>query len=231
MKPLLSIPALLFSFTAICQPPPTPLPKDAPIDVTVSDMRSKQPRNNELIVFQSQKNNNQFQGISDSTGKFSIRLPAGDKYDIFIMGFKDSISYNVMEIPALKPNAFYKNPFKVDIEFDPPKTFVLDNVEFDFGKSTLRPSSYPTLNELVEYLKRKDDERIEIGGHTDNVGTAARNLKLSEDRAKSVMLYLIAQGIGTERLQAKGYGDSEPIEENNTDAGRQKNRRTEVKIL
>ena len=232
MKPIFSLFVMLLSVAAIAQPPaPANLPKDAPVDVTVSDMRSKQPRNNELIVFQSQKNNNQYQGISDSLGKFSIRLPAGDKYDIFIMGFKDSISYNVMEIPALKANAFYKNPFKVDIEFDPAKTFVLDNVEFDFGKSTLRPTSYAALNELVEYLKRKDDERIEIGGHTDNVGTAAKNLKLSEDRAKSVMSYLIAQGIGTERVQAKGYGDTEPIEENNTDAGRQKNRRTEVKIL
>lgn len=231
MKPLFSLLLLLFSFAAICQPPGKPLPKDAPVDVTVSDMRSKQPRNNELIVFQSRKNSNQYQGISDSTGKFSIRLPAGDKYDIYIMGFRDSISYNVMEIPALKENAFYKNPFQVDIEFDPPKTFVLDNVEFDFGKSTLRSSSYTALNELVDYLKRKDDERIEIGGHTDNVGTAARNLKLSEDRAKSVMAYLIAQGIPSERLQAKGYGDTEPVEENNTEEGRQKNRRTEVKVL
>ena len=231
MKALLSLLFSVFALAATCQPPQKPLPKDAPVNVYISDMRSKEPRNNELIVFQSQKNGNQFQGISDSTGKFSIRLPAGDKYEIYIMGFKDSISYNVMEIPALKENSFYKNPFEVNIEFEPPKTFVLDNVEFDFGKSTLRPTSFPTLNELVEYLNRKDDERIEIGGHTDNVGTAVKNKLLSEERAKSVMAYLISKGIATERLQAKGYGDTEPIEENTTAAGRQKNRRTEVKIL
>lgn len=231
MKSLLSFLFSMFVIAANCQPGQKPLPKDAPVNVVISDMRSKEPRNNELIVFQSQKNGNQYQGISDSTGKFSIRLPAGDKYEIYIMGFKDSISYNVMEIPALKENAFYKNPFEVNIEFEPPKTFVLDNVEFDFGKSTLRPTSFPTLNELVEYLNRKDDERIEIGGHTDNVGTAAKNKLLSEERAKSVMQYLVSKGIATERLQAKGYGDTEPIEENATAAGRQKNRRTEVKIL
>ena len=77
------------------------LPKDAKVDGMVSDMRTKQPKNNELVIFRSQKNSNEFQAISDSTGKFYTRLPAGDKYDIYIMGFKDSSSYNVLEIPAL----------------------------------------------------------------------------------------------------------------------------------
>ena len=209
----------------------TNLPKDAKIDGSIVDMRSKQPQNNELIVFKSQKNGNEYQVISDSLGKFNTRLPAGDKYEIFIMGFKDSTSYNILEIPALAPNAFYKNPFTVKLEFDPPKTFVLDNVEFDFGKATLRPASYKTLDELAEFLQRKSDDRIEIGGHTDNVGSEAKNRILSLERAKSIVTYLIAKGIDTARLTPKGYGSMEPIEENNTEAGRQKNRRSEVKIL
>jgi OmpA-OmpF porin, OOP family len=211
--------------------PAKPLPKDAQVNVSIIDMRTKQPRNNELIVFHSQKNDNKYEGISDETGKFNLRLPSGDKYEIYIMGFKDSTSYNVLDIPALAANAFYKNPFSVDIEFDPPKDFVLDNVEFDFGKSTLRPSSYPTLDQLVEYLQRKDDERVEIGGHTDNIGTPARNLKLSQERAQSIVNYLISKGIGAERVTAKGYGATDPIAENNSEEGRQRNRRTEVKIL
>jgi outer membrane protein OmpA-like peptidoglycan-associated protein len=207
------------------------LPKDAKIEGSVSDMRTKQPKNNELVVFRSQKNNNEYQVISDSTGKFSTRLPAGDKYDIYIMGFKDSSSYNVLDIPALGPNSYYKNPFTVNLQFDPPKTFVLDDVEFDFGKSTLRPASYNTLDDLVDYLKRKPNERIEIGGHTDNIGSDEKNLVLSLERAKSIVAYLIAKGISNDRLVAKGYGAEEPIEENSTEEGRQKNRRTEVKIL
>ncbi|MDQ2720094.1 MAG: OmpA family protein [Bacteroidota bacterium] len=227
---------LLISFAFIlrgfCQTTPAlNLPKDAKVEGTIVDMRSRQPQNNELIVFRSQKNNNEYQVISNADGKFATRLPAGDKYDIFIMGFKDSISQNVMNIPALGPNSFYKDPFKVNLEFDPPKTFVLDNVEFDFGKSTLRPQSYQSLDDLVDYLKRKPNERIEIGGHTDNVGTDAKNLVLSLERAKSIVSYLIAKGIDNSRLVAKGYGADEPIEENNTEEGRQKNRRTEVKIL
>jgi outer membrane protein OmpA-like peptidoglycan-associated protein len=207
------------------------LPKDAKVKGSVIDMRTRQPKNNELVVFRSQKNSNEYQAISDSNGLFSTRLPAGDKYDIFIMGFKDSSSYNVLDIPALGANSFYKNPFTVNLEFDPPKTFVLDDVEFDFGKSTLRPESYNTLDDLVDYLKRKPNERIEIGGHTDNVGSDAKNLVLSVERAKSIVAYLITKGIGNDRLVAKGYGAEEPIEENTTEEGRQKNRRTEVKIL
>ena len=147
------------------------------------------------------------------------------------MGFKDSTSYNILDIPALGPNAFYKTPFTVNLEFDPPKTFILDNVEFDFGKATLRPESYKALDELVDYLHRKSDDKIEIGGHTDNIGSEAKNKILSLERAKSIVAYLISKGIDPARLSAKGYGSMEPIEDNKTEAGRQKNRRSEVKIL
>jgi len=219
-----------FSITAYSQNNP-PLPKDAKLEGTIVHMTSKQPRNNELIVFKSQKNSNEYQAISDSLGKFSTRVPVGDKYEIFILGFKDSTSYNFINIPALGPNAFYHKPFTVNLEFDPSKTFILDNVEFDFGKATLRPASYKTLDDLVEYLERKADEKIEIGGHTDNIGSEAKNMILSLERAKSIVAYLEAKGIDPARLSAKGYGSMEPIEENNTEAGRQINRRSEVKIL
>ncbi|HEY8690212.1 MAG TPA: OmpA family protein [Chitinophagaceae bacterium] len=229
MKKILSI---LFSLLLIFEThAQTNVPKDAKVEGTIVDMQSKQPQNNELIVFRSQKNTNEYQAISDSLGKFTTRLPAGDKYEIFIMGFKDSTSYNILDIPALGPNAFYKTPFTVNLEFDPPKTFILDNVEFNFGKATLRPESYKALDELVDYLHRKSDDKIEIGGHTDNIGSEAKNKILSLERAKSIVAYLIAKGIDPARLMAKGYGSMEPIEENNTEAGRQKNRRSEVKIL
>lgn len=95
----------------------------------------------------------------------------------------------------------------------------------------MRPESYNALDDLVDYLKRKPNERIEIGGHTDNVGSDAKNLVLSLERAKSIVAYLIVKGIENDRLVAKGYGAEEPIEENTSGEGRQKNRRTEVKIL
>lgn len=233
MKQLISLVVFcVFYFFSYSQNSPSlNLPKDAKIEGSVVDMRTKQPKNNELIVFRSQKNNNEYQAISDESGKFSTRVPTGDKYDIFIMGFKDSSSYNVLDIPTLGPNQFYKKPFTVNLEFDPPKTFVLENVEFDFGKFSLRPESNAALDDLADYLNRKPNERIEIGGFTDNVGSDAKNLLLSLERAKAIVAYLVAKGISNERLVAKGYGAEDPIEENSTEEGRQKNRRTEVKIL
>ena len=206
------------------------IPKDARVNVSMTDFKNNA-LNNEIIVFKSQANTKEYQGLTDSTGKFSIRLPSGDKYEVFILGFKDSTSYIMLDIPALKGNAYYKDPFNVDIQFMPAKTFVLDNCNFDFGKATLQPSSYQVLDELVAYLVRKDDENIEIGGHTDNVGTAQKNLLLSQERANTVRAYLLTKGIDPSRVTAKGYGYTVPVADNKTESGRAQNRRTEVKVL
>lgn len=204
--------------------------KDAPVNVSIQDFK-KNILAHEIVVFRSQLTQKEYQGMSMDDGKFSTRLPAGDKYEIFILGFKDSTSYNILDIPALAANATYKKPFEVDIQFQPAKTFVLDDVNFETGKAILKPESFPVLDELVAFLVRKDDEKIEIGGHTDNVGKAPANLLLSMERAKSVMAYLVTKGIDTNRLTAKGYGMSMPIADNKTAEGKAQNRRTEVKIL
>ncbi|MDB5203371.1 MAG: OmpA/MotB domain protein [Ferruginibacter sp.] len=206
------------------------IPKDAPVDVVVTDFKNNL-RANEIIVFKSGANLKEYQGLTDDQGKFTVRLPAGDKYEIFILGFKDSTSYNVLDIPATQGNAYYKNAFKVNIQFQPAKTFVLDDCNFETGKATLEESSYAVLDELVTYLNRKDDEKIEIGGHTDNVGKAASNLSLSLDRANTVRAYLLTKGIDPDRVTAKGYGMTVPIADNRSAEGRAQNRRTEVKIL
>jgi len=223
----------LLPFAGFSQTPATDmnLPKDATVNVTIADAKSGKMLNNEIVVFRSSANGREYQGLSDSTGKFSLRLPAGAKYEIFILGFSDSTSYNVLDIPALKGNQYFKTPFKVDIQFEAPKSFVLDNCTFETGKAELKPESYTVLDELVEYLKRKDDEKIEVGGHTDNVGKADANMVLSQNRANTVRAYLLMKGVAPERVTAKGYGMSQPIAENDTAEGRSLNRRTEVKIL
>lgn len=206
------------------------LPKDAAVNVTITDFKNNL-LNHEIVVFKSKLTARDYEGLSDSTGRFSIRLPAGDDYEIFILGFKDSTSYNVLNIPALKGNESYKKPFKVDIQFSPAKGFVLEGCVFETGKATLQPDSYSVLDDVVTYLKLHEEERIEIGGHTDNVGSAKSNLVLSEARANTVRAYLLTKGIDPGRVTAKGYGMTVPIATNKTDEGRGQNRRTEVKIL
>ncbi len=107
----------------------------------------------------------------------------------------------------------------------------LHNVFFDFDKATLRPESHSELNYWVDLLKKYPVLKIEIDGHTDSVGTAAYNLKLSLARAQAVKSYLVANGVKAKQLVPKGFGATQPKASNATDEGRQRNRRTEFRFI
>lgn len=110
----------------------------------------------------------------------------------------------------------------------PAPAFVLDGVNFDSGKTEIRPESLPRLDGVVEYLTYKKSARIEISGHTDNVGNAKANKELSLRRAQACRDYLMKKGVDGARIVALGYGDERPIATNETEEGRQKNRRIEA---
>jgi OOP family OmpA-OmpF porin len=171
-----------------------------------------------------------YKGVSDAEGKFEILLKDGETYLIKIKSIGEAEDYNKIEIPALGKNETYST-IVLKIQFEPPRTFRLDNVEFEFGKSTLTKASFSELEELLEYMTLKEDIIVEIAGHTDDVGDEEFNLKLSEERAERVRNHLISKGISPERVIAKGYGESQPIAPNNLAEGRQRNRRTEVRII
>ena len=125
-------------------------------------------------------------------------------------------------------------PVKKDIPLKHIKvdeTVVLNNVFFDTDKFILKPESYIELNKLVDLLQQNTGIRIEISGHTDNVGGKEHNEKLSSNRAKAVADYLISKGIASNRLTSIGYGYSKPIATNETEVGRAQNRRTEFRII
>ena len=233
-KLLGSLIVLLTPFIVFCQNGTVQdanIPKDAPVNVRLTDFKNNV-LNNEIVIFKSKLNSKEYQGLTDSLGKFSFRLPVGDKYEIYILGFKDStLNDNVLTIPPTTGKAYYKKPFVVDIQHLPAKSFILEDCNFETGKADLKEESFKVIDELVAYLNRKDDERIELGGHTDNVGKPKNNLILSDARANSVRTYLISKGIDPTRVTAKGYGLTKPIATNKTAAGRAQNRRTEVTIL
>jgi len=106
----------------------------------------------------------------------------------------------------------------------------LKNVLFNSGSAVLKRSSFSELNNLANILKSNEGLNIEVGGHTDNVGSVQLNRKLSDLRAKSVKDYLVKKGILSSRISSRGYGPSDPVAGNKTAAGRAKNRRTEVKV-
>ncbi|MBN2717757.1 MAG: OmpA family protein [Deltaproteobacteria bacterium] len=113
----------------------------------------------------------------------------------------------------------------------PEPSLILKGVEFDTGKSTLRPESYKFIEPVIEFLTYKPSAIIELSGHTDNVGNPKKNQQLSEDRANAVRDYIISKGIEGDRIIAVGYGQEHPIASNNTEEGRQLNRRTEAKEI
>jgi flagellar motor protein MotB len=110
-------------------------------------------------------------------------------------------------------------------------SLVLNNVFFDTDSDVLKGQSKTELDRLVNLLIQNNGMRVEIGGHTDAVGTEEKNLDLSKRRAKSVVQYLVEQGIAVERLTSTGYGESQPVATNDTEEGRALNRRTEVRII
>lgn len=105
----------------------------------------------------------------------------------------------------------------------------IQNLEFATGKADIKPSSYPSLNRVAELLKTKNFS-LKLAGHTDNVGRDDNNMRLSKDRAESVRQYLVSQGANQSRIEATGYGETQPIASNKTAAGRQKNRRVEFTL-
>jgi len=107
----------------------------------------------------------------------------------------------------------------------------LNNVYFETNSFALDGRSTAELNKLVAFMKINPSAKLELAGHTDNVGNEADNLKLSGNRAKAVYDYLISKGIDKTRLTFKGYGKTQPIADNNTEEGRAKNRRLEAKIF
>ncbi len=187
-------------------------------------------RKGEQIHFVAIPSGTLFRAVSNQYGKFEIDLPYGSKYSIKIKSIGEAHDYTEIDIPPYSEKEAYAY-MELTIQFEHPKLITLDNVYFDFAKSTLTKSSFEELNELVEFMKLKESLVIEIGGHTDHIGDDQANLELSQARANTVRRYLISKGISSRRIQAKGYGERAPIADNEIDQGRQKNRRTEVKIL
>ena len=184
------------------------------------------PLSGETILFVNDKTKATVKINTDETGRFEALVPVNATYSLKYKNFTTDMDYTKMQVPGDK-----RAQYSVAIKIDPPREFILDNVYFDVGKASLKPSSYKALNDLVEILKIKSEMAVEIQGHTDNVGRDEDNFKLSQERAAAVRQYLLAKGISAERVSAKGYGPSQPIADNSTEEGKAKNRRTSLKVI
>lgn len=201
------------------------------IDGTVTNMKSKEKVGAYVLV--EDLNTGELIAVNKSnsvTGKYLIVLPAGRTYSV--SANKEGFFFYSQTFEVLA-KARYQEITK-DIELKPIEKgakVVLNNIFFDTGKATLSPQSRLELEKALDLMKTNPSMIIEVGGHTDNVGEDATNMKLSHERAKAVREYLVNAGIAAARVQAKGYGESSPIATNDTEDGRKSNRRTEFIIL
>lgn len=164
------------------------------------------------------------------TGMFLVPLKTNMKYALTID--KDGYLFytEFYNMPAIQRD----QPIELFIDLEKIKlgnSVVLKNIFFDTDKSDIKDESKQELEKLIDFLSENNSIRIEISGHTDNIGDSKHNMVLSENRAKSVCDFLTNNGIEKSRLTYKGFGDTQPIKQNNTDENRAKNRRTEFKII
>lgn len=101
-------------------------------------------------------------------------------------------------------------------------------ITFDTGKATIKDESVPIIDQMLDLMQNNTDLKVEIQGHTDNVGKPDANMRLSEERARAVKKALVDRGVAADRMTAKGYGDTQPVADNSTDEGKAKNRRVEL---
>ncbi|HOF08151.1 MAG TPA: OmpA family protein, partial [Bacteroidales bacterium] len=197
----------------------------------IYDEETKKPLEAQIVLTDNEKNEELAVFTSNAqTGRYLVSLPSGKNYGIAVK--KEGYLFH-SENFVIPENAQYQEIQK-DIYLKPIKvgqSIVLRNIFFDFDKATLRPESKTELENLIKLMNDNPNIKIEISGHTDNIGSAAYNQKLSESRAKAVVDYLIEHGIDKSRLSYMGYGFDKPIAPNDTEEGRQLNRRVEFKIV
>jgi outer membrane protein OmpA-like peptidoglycan-associated protein len=165
------------------------------------------------------------------TGEYKIVLPYGQKYSMRAVA-KDFIAEGD-NVDLTQTKGFQEIKGK-ELKLIPLKeggVVRLNNIFFDTGKSELRPESGPELDRLVTTLNESPKMVIEVRGHTDNTGSNEINAKLSQDRADAVREYFISKGIEPDRIASKGFGETKPVATNDTDEGRQQNRRVEFVIV
>lgn len=208
---------------------------------------NKQPVPNVVVKAVADSGEKIYTPETDAMGYTEIMVPIGTRFTLtYLSLFQDEVEKQT-EIPnepgiSMKLTLTYiplkstpipgpdEGKLVEERDYDEP-VLILEGVEFDTAKAILRPESYEFLDPVLEYLTYKPSAMIELSGHTDNQGNAKKNLKLSEDRANAVRDYLVSKGVDGNRIIAVGYGQEQPIASNDTEEGRQMNRRTEAKEI
>jgi flagellar motor protein MotB len=212
--------------------PPAKLSVDTSLLIRgfITDSENQKPLIAKIEMIDGDRSTIAATAISDATGNYSIKVPMPKKYGVEIIAtgyllYLDMVDLSMKTYDEVVVKNFELVPVEVGAKV------ILKNIYFETGKSTLKPESFAGLDNVVKLMQNNPTLRIEISGHTDNVGGLKTNTKLSADRAKAVVTYLVEKGISASRLEHIGYAFSQPIAPNDTSEGRAQNRRVEFKVL
>ena len=174
------------------------------------------------------------EGVVDAeTGHYAVAVTAKDENDDFLMVVKKE-DYSFSSTLIEPTEETFEKPIEVNFEVKPieaGKSVQINDIYYATASYEINAKSYAVLNEFADFLKTNPTVKVEIRGHTDNIGSAQTNITLSNQRAKAVYDYLLSKGVPKSNISYKGYGPNMPIADNKTEAGRAKNRRTEFYIL
>lgn len=196
----------------------------------ITDARSGWPLKANFSLVDIGSNHELMNTNASSEGTFFLTIPTNRNYAFFAS--HPGYLFHSMHF-SLEGVYSAEEPYHLNIELNPIRvgsTMVMRNIFFETDSYELKPQSIAELQKLLELLNLNPAMKIEVGGHTDNVGTAEYNLTLSKNRAKSVANYLTSNGVDKLRITSKGYGLTKPIGDNSTEEGRAQNRRTEVRV-
>lgn len=174
------------------------------------------------------------EGVVDAeTGHYAVAVTAKNENDDFLMVVKKE-DYSFSSTLIEPTEETFEKPIEVNFEVKPieaGKSVQINDIYYATASYEINQKSYAVLNEFAEFLKSNPTVKVEIRGHTDNIGSAQTNITLSNRRAQAVYDYLLSKGVPKANVSYKGYGPNMPIADNRTEAGRAKNRRTEFYIL
>jgi len=163
-------------------------------------------------------------------GKYTVRLSMDRELKVIASATGYSPEEVIIDLTEFISEKNITKDFELEPDFSK-KDVVVMNLLFDTDKFYLKPAEKQKMNGLIAFLKKNNDLKMEISGHTDNEGDEIHNMTLSKNRANSVKKYLVSQGISSFRISTQGFGASQPVSENDSDNGRQENRRVEIKFV
>lgn len=224
----IAVPALGGDTTLVTDVYLTPIARKLMISGTVFDKKTNQPIKAK-VDFTLRPDRNTSYSISADEGKFDLEVGKLGWYVLAgsaegYLSATDSIGFSSEDMSPMTKD-LYLTPIEIGL------TVRMKNIYFDFNKTTLKPESFVELNKVVDFLEHNPTVEIEIGGHTDSKGSDEYNNNLSQGRSQAVVDYIAKQGIDVSRLTAKGYGESVPIDTNDTPEGQANNRRVEFTVL